>query len=173
MKAAKPSLGFDPSMVDDLGYGWGRRGQGGYGRGGYGRGRGGWGGWGGQAGYAAVPLPPPKPGVTRIAAPIEADNGLKSPISMIFARSPYMAFVDIEGGRVVNVNIMPNPGINAPGGAGMMMARWLISSGVKIVLAPQIGPNAQQVLVQAGVEVRQIQPGHSLEEALRGEGLLA
>ncbi len=160
-------------MVDDLGYGWGRRGQGGYGRGGYGRGRGGWGGWGGQAGYAAVPLPPPKPGVTRIAAPIEADNGLKSPISMIFARSPYMAFVDIEGGRVVNVNITPNPGINAPGGAGMMMARWLISSGVKIVLAPQIGPNAQQVLVQAGVEVRQIQPGHSLEEALRGEGLLA
>jgi len=84
-----------------------------------------------------------------------------------------MAFVDIEGGRVVNVNITPNPGINAPGGAGMMMARWLISSGVKIVLAPQIGPNAQQVLVQAGVEVRQIQPGHSLEEALRGEGLLA
>ena len=158
-------------MVDDLGYGWGRRGQGGYGRGGWGRG--GWGGWGGQAGYAAVPLPPPKPGVTRIAAPIEADNGLKSPISMIFARSPYMAFVDIEGGRVVNVNITPNPGINAPGGAGMMMARWLISSGVKIVLAPQIGPNAQQVLVQAGVEVRQIQPGHSLEEALRGEGLLA
>jgi len=172
LKAAKPSLGFDPSMVDDLGYGWGRRGQGGYGRGGYGWGRGGWGGWGRQAGYAAVPLPPPKSGVTRIAAPIDADNGLKSPISMILARSLYMAFVDVEGGRVVNINITPNPGMNAPGGAGMMIARWLISSGVKVVLAPQLGPNAQQVLAQAGVEVRPVQPGLSLEEALKRAGLL-
>lgn len=160
-------------MVEDLGYGWGRRGQGGYRRGRYGWGRGGWSGRGGQAGYAAVPLPPPKSGVTRIAAPTDADNGLKSPISMVFARSPYMAFVDIEGGRVVNINMTPNPGMDAPGGAGLMMARWLISSGVKIVLAPQLGPNARQVLAQAGVEVRPVQPGLSLEEALKREGLLA
>jgi len=154
------------------GWGWGQgRGQGrgrgmGYGRVGYGRGL-------GSADIESFPvISPPSAGGLRVAASVDENAGVQSRISPRFARSLYIAVVDISDGKVVNVNIVPNPARNAMGGAGMMVAQWLISSGVKIVIGPAFGPNASGVLSRAGVEVYTIQPGTPLIDALRQLGLV-
>ena len=145
---------------------------------GYGRGRGGrWGGgggWGKKKGWE-IPLqqpPPPPLGEVRVAAPVADNNGINSVISQMFARSPYIALVDVKNGQVVSVNIHSNPAATMPQGAGVALAQWLISSNVRVVLAPNMGANLAQVLAQAGVYAYQVPPNTRLIDALRLVGIV-
>ena len=175
-------MGFDLNEGLDMGYGWGR-GQG------KGRGRGRRGGYGGYGGYGMgygpgygpgyqqpmgqfTNINPPPPGTIRVAASVDENAGLNSRISAMFARAMYIAIVDVANGKVVNTNIVPNPAANAMGGAGMMIAQWLISNGVRIVIGPSFGPNASGALSQSGITSYTIQPGVPLIEALRQLGIL-
>ncbi len=153
---------------------------GGYGRGrGRGLGRGGPGGPGGFGrGFGRIGIPsgpnvgPIPPGAMRVAAAVLNDSGLSSQISPRFARAPYMAFVDLKGGQVVSLKILPNPFMSVPRGAGVGTAQWLISNGVSAVLAVNLGPNMAFVLQQAGVKI--IPVGMTtLEAALRASGFLS
>jgi len=175
-------VGFGLSEGIDMGYGWGR----GQGKG-RGRGRGGYGGYGGYGmgygpGYGPgfqqpgmgqyTSIPPPPPGALRVAASVDENAGINSRISTRFARSMYMAIIDISAGKVVNVNIVPNPAANAMGGAGMMVAQWLVSCGVRVVIGSSYGPNAGGALAQAGITTHTVQPGTPVIEALRQLGLV-
>ena len=44
----------------------------------------------------------------RIAIPCSNNNGLESEISMHFGRSPYYAFVDVEGNKIKNGTLNQN-----------------------------------------------------------------
>lgn len=139
-----------------------------YGRGfgrGWGRGRG----WGPLP--TLPPLPPPPPNGLRIMATVDSNVGLNSPISFRFARAPLIAVVDTVGGKVVNLKILENPYATAPHGAGMGLGQWIVASGVKLVIAPRLGPNISFVLQQAGVRVEIVPPGIPLSEALRRLGI--
>ena len=172
-------MGFGLNEGIDMGYGWGR----GQGRG-KGRGRGGYGGYGMGYGPGYGPafqqpgtgqfinIPPPPPGALRVAASVDENAGINSRISARFARSMYIAIIDISNGKVSNVNIVPNPAANAMGGAGMMIAQWLVSSGVRIVIGSSYGPNAGGALAQAGITTHTVQPGIPIIEALRQLGLV-
>jgi predicted Fe-Mo cluster-binding NifX family protein len=48
---------------------------------------------------------------------------------------------------------LPNPAINASGGAGIASAQFIVQQGAQAVLSNNIGPNAMQVLQTAGVTV--------------------
>ena len=150
---------------------------GGYGRG-WRRGRGGppeWVGRGmgwGAPGISFKQINPPPPGAFRVACAVLENRGLDSPVSPRFARAPFIAFVDIVNGRVVSVIVEANPAVNAPHGAGVVIAQWLLSSGVRAVLAVRLGPNIMSVLQSAGIQVYYTTPGIRLIDALRSSGLV-
>jgi len=130
-------------------YGWGRRGFGG--------------------GFIQMPepIPPPPPSTVRVAIATLDGNGLNAIVSPRFARAPYIVIVDILGGNVVNHYVVPNPAASAPRGAGVAVARWLISSQVNVVLAVNLGLNIQEILSQANIRVEYTQPGIKVIDALR------
>jgi predicted Fe-Mo cluster-binding NifX family protein len=45
----------------------------------------------------------------RIALSVENDNGLESHIAQHFGRSPFFAFVDLEGEQVKSIEVIANP----------------------------------------------------------------
>ena len=113
------------------------------------------------------PIPPPPPGTVRVAIATLDGNGLNAVVSPRFARAPYIVVVDIVGGRVANYYVVPNPAASAPRGAGVAVARWLISSQVNVVLAVNLGPNIQGIVSQANIRVEYTQPGIKVIDALR------
>jgi len=152
---------------------WGMGGRGsGMGRG-WGRGMG----WGmPTAASGQMPqIPPPSPGILRVAASTEDGRGLEAVISYRFGRAPYMTIVDInESSRtVLNAQSFPNAFVSSPRGVGVAVGQWLVLIGVKRVLAPHLGPNISLILGQAGIRVDRVQPGVRVLDALRLLGLIA
>ena len=147
-----------------MSYGW--RGRRGSGRGGVGPPFGG-GPWTPQM----PPLPAPPPGATRIALPVEDSRGLDSAISWRMGRASYIAVVDVAGDRVVDVNVVPNAVAGTPRGAGIALGQWLLSIGVRVVVAPRVGPNLAYVLQQGGVRIESAPPGSRVRDALKSLGI--
>ncbi len=159
-----------PAYGYGYGYGWGRgRGMGGRG---FGRGMG----PGFMPAPAAMPqqspVPPPQPGVKRVVASVEENNGLDSRISPRFGRCPFLAFVDIGDGEVKAVNIVPNQAASMPMGAGLAVAQMVIASGASEVIGSNFGPNVSMAFQQAGLKTDIVEPFIPLGEALRRLGLL-
>lgn len=143
-----------------------------YGRGcGYGRERGMGRGWGFPQ-QTLEPIPPPASGVLRVAASTDDGNGLNARISFRFARSPFLTVVDLKDGQVIESRSIQNLLAGGAGGVGVIVGQWLVSSGVKLVLAPHLGPNIMAVLSQAGIRVEMAPPGVTVKEALRRLGLV-
>ncbi|RLG67848.1 MAG: dinitrogenase iron-molybdenum cofactor biosynthesis protein [Methanobacteriota archaeon] len=77
-------------------------------------------------------------------------NSLDSEIDPRFGRCPYFLIVDPE---TMSFEAIPNPNINAMGGAGIQSAQLVVNKGVKAVITGRVGPNAYQVLSAAGIEI--------------------
>ena len=82
--------------------------------------------------------------------------GLKSAVSPIFGRCPVYVFIDTN---TMAVEPIPNPAQNAPGGAGIQAAQFVVSKGVKAVLTGNVGPNANDVLSASGIDVYMVKGG--------------
>lgn len=153
--------------------GWGQgRGRGrGQGRG-YGGGGGGGRGFGRRGGFGGISLnvPPPPPGGVRVVASVEGDAGLDSVVSMVAARAPFIAVVDIVSGRPVYVGVFPNPAAGS-GGAGRIFAELVLGLSASLVIVPQLGPNALAMLGDLRVQI--VPPGTRLSDVLRRLGLLS
>ena len=115
---------------------------------------------------------PPRPGALRIAVTVMDDRGLDSLIAPMFARAPYIVLVDVVNGEIVDTIVLPNAYANAPQGAGMAFAQWLIGAGVRAVVGSNIGPNAAMALQQAGVALYSAPPNTRVIDALRNLGLV-
>ena len=61
-----------------------------------------------------------------------------------------------------------NPSAMARGGAGVKASEFLVSQGVKAVIAPRVGPNAEQVLRASNIIIYegQVEPWKNLIEKL-------
>jgi len=73
---------------------------------------------------------------------------LDAPTSPIFGRSPVFILVDPE---TLEFEALPNPALDAPGGAGVQAAQTVLQKGVGAVIAPSLGPNAFRVIQAAGI----------------------
>ena len=104
---------------------------------------------------------------------------LDSPVSPNFGRCPVFAFVDLE---TMELNAVDNPATNAPGGAGIQAARFVIDQGAQALVTGRVGPNAMDVfqasdfpiyLVDGGTvsSVAQAYKAGTLQRAPAGEGL--
>lgn len=118
------------------------------------------------------PLPKPADNVTRVIATALDDKGVESHISPRFARAPYIVVVDIVDKAIVSVKAIPNMFANIPSGAGASFSQWIIESGAKIVITPNVGPHASMILQQAGVRIYRVLPNTRVIDALRSLGLV-
>jgi len=77
---------------------------------------------------------------------------LDARVSARFGRCPYFLLVDTEGDRV---EAIPNPGVEAQGGAGVSAAQLLADRGAELVATGRVGPSAGRVLKAAGIGLRE------------------
>lgn len=73
---------------------------------------------------------------------------LDSPVDPRFGRCAYFIIVDTD---TMEFQAIPNPAVNATGGAGTMAAQLIASQGVQAVVTGEVGPNALAALQAAGV----------------------
>lgn len=86
----------------------------------------------------------------KIGIPSNGDN-LSGTFAGVFGRCSYFVIVDSSSQKILTA--FPNNAQNASGGAGIQAAQSLIDQQVEAVIAPQIGPNAWNVLQGAGVKI--------------------
>jgi predicted Fe-Mo cluster-binding NifX family protein len=75
---------------------------------------------------------------------------LDAPISPIFGRCSTYIFVDTE---TMQFEVVDNPALSAPGGAGIQAAQFVIERGAQAVVTGNVGPNAFGVFRSADVPV--------------------
>jgi predicted Fe-Mo cluster-binding NifX family protein len=75
-------------------------------------------------------------------------ENLDAPASPVFGRCPTYVFVDTE---TMEFEALPNPAMSQGGGAGIQAAQFVVNKGVEAVLTGNLGPNAFDVLLAAGV----------------------
>ena len=86
----------------------------------------------------------------RIAVPCSDNNGLESRISMHFGRSPYYAFVDVEGDKIKNFEIVTVPfEEHEPGD----LPNFVKERGGDIVIAYGMGRRAIDFFNQLGIDI--------------------
>jgi len=90
------------------------------------------------------------------------DNHLEAPVSPVFGRCPYFVLVDSE---TMQFTALPNPAVGASGGAGIQAAQYVIQQGAEAVASGNVGPNALQVLLAAGIAVYAVESG-TVREAM-------
>ncbi|CAD7766725.1 MAG: Dinitrogenase iron-molybdenum cofactor [Candidatus Argoarchaeum ethanivorans] len=79
-----------------------------------------------------------------------AGPSMDAPADPRFGRCQYFVIVDSE---TMEYESMPNPSINASGGAGIQAAQTVAGIGVGVVITGNIGPNATQTLNASGIKM--------------------
>lgn len=87
---------------------------------------------------------------------------LDAPTSPIFGRSPLFILVNPE---TLDFEALPNPALDAPGGAGVQAAQTVLQHGVGAVIAPSLGPNAFRVIQAASIPVYRME-GATVREVI-------
>ncbi len=88
--------------------------------------------------------------ITKIGLPSNGED-LSAAISDTFGRCPYFVIVDIS--RLEEVTTFPNDAQGALGDAGIQAAQSLVNRQVQVVITPQIGSHAWDVLQNVGMRI--------------------
>ncbi len=99
-------------------------------------------------------------------------GGLDDTIIDIFGRAPYFTIVEVDNGKILDVEVVKNDNAAASGGAGIAAAQLMIEKGVSSVLTGRVGPNAFNVLSSAGINVYDaagLKVRDAIEKLLNGE----
>ena len=75
---------------------------------------------------------------------------LNSPIDPRFGRCRFLIFIDPD---TMEVESMENPNLMGLGGTGTQTAQIVVNKGAQVLLTGHCGPNTEQVLSAAGVQV--------------------
>ncbi len=103
----------------------------------------------------------------RIAVATKGREGLKDVVSEVFGRANTFTIIDAEEGKIKGVKILENPAISYKYGAGPIVVKMLIDTGVNMVLATELGPGASALLEQHDVATIAVKPGTSVKESIR------
>lgn len=79
-----------------------------------------------------------------------------------FGRAPYFIIVESENG---SFEAIQNPYAEGAGGVGPKAAQILIAHDVKALISGQVGGNAREVLVGAGISMYTYKAGGSVKDA--------
>ncbi len=91
----------------------------------------------------------------KIAIPVDEKN-LESNVCVSFGRAQYFLLYDTE---TKENSILENSATTSQGGAGIKAAQFLIDQGVKVLLTPRCGDNAEEALRKSEVMIYKTIPG--------------
>lgn len=103
----------------------------------------------------------------RAAIPTKGKGGLEDVVSEVFGRANTFTVVDMEDGVIKNVKVLKNPAVSYQHGAGPIVVKMLIDSGVNMVLSGELGPGASALLEQHNITMIAVKPGITVSEAIR------
>jgi predicted Fe-Mo cluster-binding NifX family protein len=103
----------------------------------------------------------------RIAVATNERGGLEDTVSKIFGRAKSFTIVNVENDDVKSVEVIQNPAVSYKYGAGPIVVKMLVDSGVNIVLAAELGLGASALLEQHNVTNITIEPGSSVSETIK------
>lgn len=86
-------------------------------------------------------------------------NNLDSAVSQIFGRGSDLIFVEIEDGEIKDTSHVQNPAKDERAGAGIKAAQYIANQQVEALLSGSVGPNAFDILNQAGINIYKLKPG--------------
>lgn len=89
---------------------------------------------------------------------------LDSLIDPRFGRSAFIIFLDEKGNIEESI---PNPGVQAFRGAGVISAQEVVKRGVSDLVSGNIGPNAFSVLSSAGIKIFLVSSTVTVEEGFK------
>lgn len=90
---------------------------------------------------------------------------LESDVDPRFGRGAYLLLVDPD---TLEWEAIPNPGVNAQGGAGIKAAEFVSTQEVKAVISGDFGPNAYQALAASGLSMYLFDKCQTAREVLEG-----
>ena len=88
----------------------------------------------------------------RIAVSTNDEQGLEGLVSGHFGRCSNYALIDVENGRIGNVNVVGNPFFRNHGGLGDV-PDFIRSQGADVIVAGGMGPKAIEFFNQFGIKV--------------------
>ena len=104
---------------------------------------------------------------TRMAIPIMEDNGLDSSLSLHFGSAPYFAFIEVEEGQIVSLNVKENGGARLSHKKGIQAANLLVEEKVDVVLAGSLGEGPFHVLGDNLIQIYYLPKSVEIREAIR------
>ena len=90
------------------------------------------------------------------------DNHMDALVDSRFGRAAFFLIVDSDS---LEYEVIPNPNIDALGGAGVQSAQLVINNGITSLLTGKCGPKAFQALSSAGIQIYEEVTG-TVREAL-------
>ena len=105
-------------------------------------------------------------GKLRIAVATNESKGLNDEVSEVFGKAKTFTIVDVEDGKVKNVEVIENPAASYKYGAGPIVVKELVDSRVNLVIGPEFGPGASAILEQHGVDKMLVDAGTKVSEIL-------
>jgi len=103
----------------------------------------------------------------RIAIPTKGKGGLEDVVSDVFGRANTFTIVDIEKGAIKNVKVLENSAVSYQHGAGPIVVKMLIDSGVNMVIAAEFGPGVSTLLDQHSVTKITVKPGIKVADSIQ------
>ena len=98
---------------------------------------------------------------------------IESLVDVRFGRCPYFIIAEVEDGKIKKWESLPNPALNAFGGAGIQAAQAIARKGVNVLICGSLGPNAYGVLSSTGIQlipgISGITVRQAIEKYLKGE----
>ena len=80
-------------------------------------------------------------------------GGLEDVVCPTLGRCATFTIVEIENKEIKNTSTVTNPGTQMGSGAGIQAAQTIANSGATSVITGNVGPNAMNVISQAGIKV--------------------
>ncbi|MEA2089303.1 MAG: NifB/NifX family molybdenum-iron cluster-binding protein [Thermoproteota archaeon] len=102
----------------------------------------------------------------RIAVATTAHGGLEDIVCKVFGRANTFTIIDVEESEVKNVKVLENPALSYKHGAGPIVVKMLVDSGVNLVVGTELGPGASALLEQHNVNHVIAKPGVKVKKSL-------
>jgi predicted Fe-Mo cluster-binding NifX family protein len=106
-------------------------------------------------------------GRLKMAVATQNKGGLNDEVSEVFGRAETFTIVEVEEGQIENLEILENPGLSYKHGTGPIIVKLLVDSGVDLVVGPELGHGAKELLEQHRVAAVVVEPGTSVEESVK------
>ena len=102
-----------------------------------------------------------------IAVPTKTHAGLEDVVSEIFGKAKTFAIVNIEDGKVKNVQVIDNPASSYKYGSGPIAVKTLTDLEVNMVITAELGPGASALLKQHNIRTILVKPNTKVADSIK------